>query len=112
MDSERDDFFEGILDMMKAHFGNAARAFWVYDGDLCPCCRTRKIDIMDYQGKKALSINAFMYRDMGVLIGYMLCGRCANSIMAQCKNGPTSMHSSIEDNLTDAYLCYLNSQDA
>ena len=99
---------EAILDVMKAQFGDAAKAYWVYDGDLCPCCLKRKIDEMMYEGKKALSINAFMYRERGVLIAYMLCGQCATDIMAQSKNGPTSMHKSIEANLINAYLRHLN----
>ena len=99
---------EDILDLMKAQFGDAAKAYWVYDGDLCPCCLKRKIDAMIYEGKEALSINAFMYRDRGVLIAYFLCGQCATDIMAHSKNGPTSKHKSIEENLISAYLRHLH----
>lgn len=112
MRNEKDDFFADILSTFKSHFGNAAKAFWVYDGELCPCCLTQPIDIMIYKGKKALSVNAFMYRERGVLIAYLLCGQCAESIMAQSKNGPTSMHTSIEKNLINAYLHHMDSLNA
>ena len=67
---------------------------------------------MIYEGKEALSINAFMYRERGVLIAYLLCGQCGGDIIAQSKNGPTSMHESIEKNLINAYLRHMNSFDA
>ena len=99
---------EEILETMKAQFGDAARAYWVYDDDLCPRCLKRKIDEMMYEGKNALSINAFMYRERGVLIAYLLCGQCATDIMAHSKYGPTSMHKPMEENLISAYLRHLN----
>ena len=110
--STREGFLTGILNTMKAHYGPAVKAYWVYDDDLCPCCRTRKIDVMDYQGKKAMSFNAFMYRELGVLIGYMMCGRCGKRIIAQTEEQSADMHSSIEESLKDAYLRHLNSMDA
>ena len=100
---------EGIIDMMKAQFGNAVKAYWFYDGDFCPCCLSRPIDEMMFEGKKALSINAFMYREKGVLIAYLLCGKCAETLMAQSPKEPTPMHKTIEENLISGYLSYLNS---
>jgi hypothetical protein len=108
MKSKKKDFAEGILEMMKAQFGDAAKVCWVYDGDLCPCCMKRQADLMKYDGKDALSINAFMYRERGVLIAYILCGQCAMDIIELSKNGPTPMHKSIETNLINAYLRQLN----
>lgn len=108
MRNKKLDSAEAILELMKAQFGDAAKVCWVYDGDLCPCCLKREVDLMEYNGKEALSINAFMYRERGVLIAYLLCGQCAMEIMAKSKNGPTSMHTSIETNLINAYLRHLN----
>ena len=99
---------EDILNMMRAQFGNAAKAYWFYDGDLCPCCLSRPGGEMVYNNQKALSVNAFMYRERGVLIAYVLCGECANKIMAQRPTKPTSMHEAIEINLVSAYLRSLN----
>ena len=100
---------EEIIDMMKAQFGNAVKAYWFYDGDFCPCCLSHLIDEMMFEGKKALSINAFMYRERGVLIAYLLCGKCAQEILAQSPMQPTSKHKAIENNLVSAYLRYMNS---
>jgi hypothetical protein len=112
MPSDNDAFFANILSMFKAHFGSAAKAYWVYDGDLCPCCLMRPVDVMRYQGKEALSVNAFMYRDRGALIAYLLCGECAEHIMTHANSKPTSLHGAIEKNLAAAYLQHLNSLDA
>lgn len=100
---------EDIIEMMKAQFGRAVKAYWFYDGDFCPCCLSRPIDEMMFEGKKALSINAFMYRERGVLIAYLLCGQCAQEILGQSPKEPTSMHKTIENNLVSAYLHYVNS---
>jgi hypothetical protein len=109
MESERRYSPEEIVEMMKAHFGNAVKAYWFYDGDTCPCCLCNPIDEMVIEGVRALSVNAFMYRERGVLIAYLLCGECAQKLMAQKPNEPTSMHKDIEKNLVTAYLQYVNS---
>ena len=111
---EEDNFAEEMLAMMMAQYGDAAEAYWFYEHALCPCCQTNPIDFMTYEGKKTLSINGFMYRARGVLIGYLLCGPCATSIMVLAKLGPktTKKHQAIEATLIDAYEKYINSLDA
>lgn len=109
-----------ILEMMymqgKAQFGDAMKSFWVYDGDLCPGCLARPIDRIKFKGKKdALSINGFIYRPRGVLIGYFLCETCANYIFTEAEKNPykqTPLHADIERNLADAYLRYLSALNA
>lgn len=105
------EFIAGMLNTLKAQFGHIAKAVWVYDGDLCPCCMARPIDVMIYQGKEALSINAYMYREKGALIAYLLCGECANSVITQ-KTDQTEFHAAIEENLKAAYLKHMYSMDA
>jgi len=100
---------EDIINMFKAQFGNAVKAYWWYDGELCPGCMSRPIDATMYEGKEALSINGFMYRERGVLIAYFLCGKCAGKLVAEKPTKPTSMHKAIEDNLVSAYLAHVNS---
>ena len=112
MPKKKEDVTISILDAMKAHFGSAVKAYWVYDGDLCPGCMTQSIDLFAYEGEQALSINGFMHREKGVLIGYLLCGKCATEIMAKSKFGPTPLHADIERNLKNAYQQYINSLDA
>ncbi|MCC6569887.1 MAG: hypothetical protein IT315_11690 [Anaerolineales bacterium] len=110
---------EKILELMyaqgKAQFGNAVKSFWLYTDDLCPGCMARPIDKMKYKGKDALSINGFMYRPRGVLIGYFLCDTCANHIFKEAAKNPfkqTPLHADIERNLADAYHRYMASLDA
>jgi hypothetical protein len=108
-----------ILEMMymqgKAQFGNSMKSFWVYDGDFCPGCLARPVDKMKFKSKDALSINGFMYRPRGVLIGYFLCDTCANYIFREVEKHPytqTPLHTDIERNLAEAYLRHLSSLDA
>jgi hypothetical protein len=112
MGKDMEDFAEAIVHSMKAQFGDAVKAYWVYDGDVCPCCLTRPIAEMTYNGQSAVSINAFMYRERGVMIAYLLCGECAKQILKLSKNGPASLHESIEKNLISAYLHCTISLDA
>jgi len=108
--SKKKKQFSEILDLMKAQFGDAAKAFWVYDGDLCPGCMVNKVDLMEYEGKEALSLNFFMYRERGALIAYVLCGNCAMDVLATPPGTVTTpRHKSIETNLIDAYLRHLRS---
>ena len=109
MPKEKKSSAEEILAMMRAQFGNAAKAYWFYDGDLCPCCQSRPVGEIMYNNRTAVSINAFMYRERGVLIAYLLCGECANEIMTKQPKEPTSMHKAIENTLVSAYLTYVNS---
>ncbi len=103
-----------LLTRSKAQFGDAVKGFWFYDGDPCPGCGF-PVDAMKYKGEDALSLNAFIYRPRGVLIGYVLCGRCAQQIFQAAQQNPrvqTPLHAVIEQNLTKAYQRYLASQDA
>jgi len=98
----------------RKQFGNAIKSFWFHDEDACPACG-RKVDAMNHKGKDALSINAFIYRKRGVLIGYLLCGRCATKLHREAQRNPgqqTSQHATIEENLANAYLKHMNSMDA
>lgn len=112
--SHEDDFgAEDYLALMKAQFGNAAEKFWFYESDLCACCMIRPIDDMVYQGKRSVSLNGYMYRAKGVLIGYFLCGSCATSVMTIAQSGAktSKKHQAIEANLISAYEHYISSLD-
>ena len=111
MASDKEMFGANIIKMMKAQFGNAVKAFWFYDGDFCPCCGG-EIDEMVYKGQRTVSVNAFMYRQHGVLIGYFLCGQCATAIHEHGKYEKMDQHVAIEDNLKKAYRRHINSLDA
>lgn len=103
---------EEVLDMLyrqsKVQFGDAVRSRWFYDGDDCPGCR-KAISTMKYKQRQALSVNAFMDRDHGVLIAYLLCGKCAHFIVRDAGRNPgstknTALHDKIENTLKAAYV--------
>lgn len=113
--TEPDKILEMMFAQGRAQFGDAFKSFWFYDGEFCPGCLARPIDKMKYKGKEALSINGFMYRPRGVLIGYFLCDTCANHIFKEAEKNPykqTRLHAEIEMNLKDAYHKHLASLDA
>ena len=56
----------------RAQFGDAVKAFWFYEGDFCPGCMARPIGVTKLKGENALSLNGFIYRPRGVLIGRVL----------------------------------------
>ena len=106
---EVSDLLEQLYRQAQIQFGSAVKSRWMYDGDGCPGCG-REIDTMKYRGKKALSLNAFIFREHGVLIAYLLCGRCANEILQESKSnpfGPTPLHAVIERNLKEAFVKHL-----
>lgn len=99
---------------MHAHFGKAVKGQWFYDGEACPGCG-RKVDAMRHKGKDALSLNGYIYRKRGILIGYFLCGRCATEIHRAAKRNPgvqIALHDTIEANLGQAYEAHMNKMDA
>ncbi len=110
-----DNIMDSLFRQAKAQFGDAIKAFWFYDGDLCPACVQRSIGVVKYKGQDALAINAFIYRERGVLIGYFLCETCATHIFKEAQKNPyrqTPIHADIERNLTEAYHKHLASLDA
>jgi len=82
-------------------YGDAIEKYWFYESETCPAC-SRKIDTLQFGKKAAISLNAFMYRDMDALIAYLLCGRCATEIFRKSKKSK-SIYITLEDNLKNAY---------
>ena len=98
-----------IFRQAQMQFGSAIKSRWLHDGDDCPGCG-REIDAMKFKGKKALSLNAFIFREHGVLIAYMLCGKCARYIFRESEKNPysqTPLHTEIEKNLKKAFVKHL-----
>lgn len=98
----------------KAQFGGAAKSFWFYDGDACPGCQG-EIDALNLEGQRGISLNGFIYRERGVLIGYVLCSRCAGHIFMagrQRSGRQTPLHPIIEQNLIAAYKRHMAAMDA
>jgi hypothetical protein len=107
-----DAIVDTIFRQAKAQFGSAVKSSWLYNGDLCPGCTKNPIGAIKYKGKDAVAINAFIYRERGVLIGYFLCETCAKHIFKEAKKNPyhqTPLHTDIERNLIAAYHEHLAS---
>ena len=100
---------EQLFRQAQMQFGTAVKSRWFHDGDGCPGCG-REIKAMKFKGKNALSLNAFIFREHGVLIAYLLCGKCARFILRESERNPigkTPLHADIEKNLKQAFLKHL-----
>ncbi len=109
-DDQADAMMEQLFQQARAQFGNAVKSFWFYDDDPCPGCG-REVDTLKHKGQDALSLNAFIYRERGVLIGYVLCGRCAKQILKASERNPYKqipLHDQIESNLVKAWRKHLH----
>jgi hypothetical protein len=105
----------GLFTQAKAQFGEAVKSLWFYDGDLCPGCLAHPAGAIKFRGNDALALNAFIYRQRGVLIGYFLCESCTKYIFEEAQKNPyqqTPKHADIEQNLIFAYHDHLRSLDA
>ena len=116
--NDYDEYLDALLGQMffqaQAQFGDAIKSYWFYDGAGCPACGL-PIDFLEFEGREALSLNAFIYREHGVLIGYLLCGRCAQKIIRDTDRDSRqqkAIHAAIESNLIKGYKRYLRSMDA
>lgn len=108
-DKEVGDLLEQLFRQAQRQFGDSIRGRWLHDGDGCPGCG-REIDAMKFKGRDTLSINAFIFREHGVLIAYLLCGKCAKYIHKKAKKdqyAPTPLHAKIEMNLKQAFVKHL-----
>ncbi|MFZ1700338.1 MAG: hypothetical protein WBO10_08235 [Pyrinomonadaceae bacterium] len=103
-DKEIKETLEMMFAQAQMRFGRAVKGHWFHDGDGCPGCG-REIKAMKYKGKDALSLNAFIYREHGVLIGYLLCGKCGNKVIRATSQTP--LHVEIEKNLKSAFVKHL-----
>ena len=90
----------------KSIYGNAFETFWFYESDICPCCTKRRIDPLNMGKDLAMSLNAFMYRDLQVLIGYLLCSKCVSNLFGNEKL-QKKLYQKIEQNLKQAYHKHL-----
>ncbi len=100
--------------LAHAQFGDAIKSQWFYPADACPGCG-RPIDAVIWEGREATSLNAFIHRKPGVLIGYMLCGRCGEQVMLASRSPfkkKTALHAVIERTLIEAYEQFMRSLDA
>lgn len=100
---------EELMDAMfraaKMQFGQAARSMFMYREKDCPGC-SGIMKPARSKGKDLLSLNTFFYREHGVIIAYMLCGKCAKQAikLSETATGTTPLHQEIEANLKNTFL--------
>lgn len=104
---------ENLLDQLfrqaQWQFGSAVKGRWFHDGDSCPGCG-KEVTVTKWKKQDALSLNAFIFREHGVLIAYVLCGKCAGHIFRNAQKNPHGqlpIHEVIERNLKDAFVKHL-----
>ncbi len=103
-----------MFKMARARFGSAVKGYWFCDDEACPGCR-RPIDLVKYKGQDAISLNAFMHRKPGILIGYLLCRRCARQVFKAAEKNQMRkipLHGTIEQTLIEVYERYVGSLPA
>lgn len=97
--------FDDLYHRLKMQSGGVIRSRWFHTEADCPGCG-KKLTNMKYEGKNAISLNTFIFREHGVLIGYLLCGKCAKQLFKKdedpLKHLP--LHDAIEKTLKASYL--------
>ena len=104
-----DDTLAAMFEQAQMQFGDAIKSYWFYEPDPCPGCGG-EIGAVHYKGRRNLSLNAFIYRKRGVLIGYFLCAKCAVQLFQAAEKNPGKqipLHSKIEEALIKGYLKHL-----
>lgn len=108
-DRDFEDLLEQLFRQAQIQLGATVKGRWLHDGEGCPGCGN-EIGVTRYKKQDALSVNAFIFREHGVLIAYMLCGKCANHIIRESKKRPVGklpIHDRIERNLKGAFVKHL-----
>ena len=103
------EVLDQLYSQAQVQYGGAITGKWLHDGDGCPGCG-RDITEMKWKKKKAVSLNAFFYRDHAVMIGYLLCGKCGHHIHSEAQKGGYErlpIHDEIEKNLKAAFVKHL-----
>lgn len=103
---DSDALLAQLFHQARAQFGPVIKGYWFYQPEPCPGCQ-RAVDAIPLKGQNGISLNAFIYRERGILIGYCLCSRCAKTIFQASKTEPGKqipLHQVIEKNLVQAYL--------
>ena len=104
--NEIEDLLNQLFRQAQMQLGTAVRGRWLYDGGGCPGCG-KEVGVMKYKKQDALSLNAFIFREHGVLIAYLLCGMCARHILREAQKTPNqklAIHGEIEKNLKQAFV--------
>lgn len=107
--NEIDNLLDQLFRQAQMQFGSAVKGRWLHGVDACPGCG-KEVTVTKYKKKDALSLNAFIFRERGVLIAYLLCGKCAGHIFRESKKNPFGklpIHDEIEKNLKQAFVKHL-----
>lgn len=94
-----------LFDNAKNLYGDAIENYWFNDSENCPACG-RKIDAIQLGEKSAVSLNAFIYRELNTLIAYFLCGKCAKEIIRKSKLSK-AIYKNLEERLKNSYTKFI-----
>ncbi len=112
-DESIDNALTQMFLQMQAQFGDAVKSYWFNDSGICPGCG-QQVGKVQYKSKDVVSLNAFIYREVGVLIGYFLCQRCMKEVFRTAKQTPGQQgprHDAIEANLVAAYQQHVSAME-
>jgi hypothetical protein len=101
-----DELMDAMFRAAMMQHGPAVRGMWLHKEKDCPGC-SGKMKPAKSKGKDLLSLNTFFYREHGVIIAYMLCGKCAKQAIKLSEAthpGTTPLHQEIEKNLKNTFL--------
>jgi len=114
MAAQVDAHVQLMFRMAREQFGPVISGYWVHEQPGCPGCGG-EIGAVEIDGKPAVSLNAYFFRPRGLIIGYLLCGSCAETIHLSASKMPgrqTALHATIERHLEAAYRAYLGKMTA
>jgi len=94
-----------LFETAQNQFGDSIENFWFHESENCPACN-RHIDTIKMGDKLAISLNAYIYRDLNTLIAYLLCERCAKEILRKSKLSK-SIYKDLEENLKNSYTDFI-----
>ena len=107
VNNEMSEALDMLFRQAQRQFGAAINAKWFHTEDGCPGCG-KGLSKTKFKGKDLMSLNAFIFREHGVLIAYLLCGKCAGQIFKDGKRDPSEgrlpLHDAIEKTLKETYL--------
>lgn len=95
--------FEELVALMRVRYGHLFETYWLYEGEVCPCCGKRPVGVWHDQAGAGVSLNTFIYSERRVLIGYQTCRVCGVDLLQASEKWKAVLHEQIEACLIAAY---------
>jgi hypothetical protein len=96
--------FEKVVELSRRQYGHLFETTWWYENEWCPCWGRQRVGLwVERDGQTSLSLNGFVYTEQRVLIGYLLCASCVETLRRVEPQRYAKMHEQIEGRLMQAY---------